>query len=85
MMKKVCTLFLAGLMASAALTSCSGGDDLLTYKYNYDLSEYIDLADYKGLPAEGYEFSLTDEQLQLQILSTRTYYSRSNVIADRAA
>lgn len=85
MMKKVCTLFLAGLMASAALTSCSGGDDLLTYKYNYDLSEYIDLADYKGLPAEGYEFSLTDEQLQLQILSTRTYYSRSNVITDRAA
>ena len=47
--------------------------DLLTYRYNYDLSEYIDLANYKGLPAEGYTVNITDEDIQQQILATRSY------------
>jgi len=82
-MKRIIALTAALLMA--ALTSCSGSSDVLTYKYNYDLSDYITPGEYKGLPAEGYELSITDEQIQMQILSTRAYYSRSNVIDHRGA
>lgn len=84
-MKKAISLLLAAVTAAAVLPSCSGGDDLLTHKYNYDLSEYIELAEYKALPAEGYQFHVTDEQIQQQVLSTRAFYSRSNVITDRGA
>ena len=85
-MKKIISLAAAALLAASAFSSCGAKEsDLLTYKYNYDLSEYITLAEYKGLPAEGYELSITDEQIQQQILATRAYYSRSLVIDDRAA
>lgn len=85
-MKKIISLLLAALTMAAVMPSCSKEeDDLLTHKYNYDLSEYIELGEYKGLPASGYHFSVSDEQIEQQILSTRAYYSRSNVITDRGA
>lgn len=59
--------------------------NLLTYKYNYDLSEYIDLAEYKGLTAEGYRYEVTDEMVEQQILATRSYYSRLTDVTDRGA
>lgn len=74
-MKKTAALILAALMLTSALSSC-GKDDVLTYRYNYDLSEYITLADYKGLEATGYNINITDDDIQTQILSTRSYYSR---------
>ncbi len=84
-MKKGIALLTAALTIGTSFLSCSAEEDLLTHKYNYDLSEYIELGNYKGLPAEGYEFSITDEQIEQQILSTRAYYSRSTAITDRGA
>lgn len=84
-MKKAISLLLAAVTAAAVLPSCAEGDDLLTHKYNYDLSEYIELADYKELPAQGYRFNVTDEQIEQQVLATRAFYSRSNVVTDRGA
>lgn len=84
-MKKIASLIISAVLLTTALASCSSKDDLLTYRYDYDLSEYIDLADYKGLPAEGYAINITDEAIQRQILSTRSYYSKLTDITDRGA
>ena len=88
-MKKIISLILCTLFVAGATVSCGGAEEgyenLLTYKYNYDLSEYIDLANYKGLPAEGYRYEVTDEEVERQILATRSYYSRLTDVTDRGA
>ncbi len=84
-MKKAVSLIIAAVLVASAFNSCGSSDDLLTYRYNYDLSEYIDLADYKGLPAEGYTINITEEDIEQQILSTRSYYSKLTDITDRGA
>ena len=79
-MKKLIALLLSMVCAAGTMVSCGKADDgfdgILTHNYNYDLSEYIDLAEYKGLPAEGYRYEVTDEMVEEQILSTRSFYSR---------
>lgn len=87
-MKKAVSLIISALLLSSSVLSCSSAksdDDLLTYRYNYDLAEYIDLADYKNLPAQGYRINITEDDIQKQILSTRSYYSRLTDITDRGA
>lgn len=87
-MKKAVSFILAALLLVPAAVSCdskNGESDLLTYRYDYDLSEYIELANYKGLPAQGYRINITEENIQQQILATRSYYSRLNDITDRGA
>ncbi len=88
-MKKIISLILCMLFVAGAAVSCGESEDkyanLLTYKYNYDLSEYIDLAEYKGLAAEGYHYEVTDEEVEQQILATRSYYSRLTDVTDRGA
>jgi len=63
-------------------TGCSDNkeinlDDFLKIKYDYDLKDYIDLPEYKGLKAYSYEYD-TDEEayIEANILSVRTYHSR---------
>ena len=88
-MKKFVSLLLSMLCVAGAAVSCGesqdGFDGILTHKYNYDLSEYIDLAEYKGLPAEGYKYEVTDEMVEQQILATRSFYSRLTDVTDRGA
>lgn len=86
-MKKAVSLIISALLLSATAVSCGSGkgDDLLTYRYDYDLSEYIELADYKNLPAQGYRINITEDDIEKQILSTRSYYSRLTDITDRGA
>lgn len=90
-MKKMISLLLCIMCVAGAAVSCGEKtaeddfDGLLTYKYNYDLSEYIDLAEYKGLEANGYHYEVTDEQVEQQILATRSYYSRLTDVTDRGA
>lgn len=84
-MKKAVSLILAALTLSATLVSCGTDDDLLTRKYNYDLSEYITLGDYKNLPAKGYRYEVTDEEIQQQVLATRSYHARTIDVTDRPA
>ncbi len=79
------------LVCASALTSCEKDRtaDLLTYRYNYDLSEYISLAEYKGIPAECSDYRLSDEEmageLEQQILLTRYDYARDLAVTDRGA
>jgi trigger factor len=86
-MKKTIALVLLLPILLAGFVSCGKKEknDLLTLKYNYDLSEYIDLADYKNIPAEGYEVVVTDQDIEDQILMSRSYYSRLNDVTDRGA
>ncbi len=84
-MKKALSLTLAALTLSASLVSCGTDDDLLTRKYNYDLSEYITLGDYKNLPAQGYRYEVTEEEIQQQVLATRSYHARAIDVNDRPA
>ena len=87
-MKKAVSLIISALLLAPCAISCESGkadSDLLTYRYNYDLSEYIELANYKNLPAQGYKINITEEDIERQILSTRSYYSRLTDITDRGA
>ncbi len=86
-MKRTVSLISVALVLASALSSCSFDkpEELLTYRYNYDLSEYIDLADYKGLPAEGYALSITESDIEQQVLAARVAYSRTVEITDRGA
>lgn len=89
MMKKTVALILGLLLLAGTAVSCGKDeksfDGILTYRYDYDLSEYIDLAEYKGLPADGYLYEVTDEMVEEQILATRSYYSRLTDVTDRGA
>ena len=77
-MKKTIALVLSLLLLAGGTVSCrkEKENDLLTLKFNYDLSEYIDLAEYKGLPAEGYRFEVSDDAVAQQVLAARASYSR---------
>ena len=65
------------------LTGC-GSEDHLYYRYDYDLTEYITLAEYKNLPVEKVDFTVTEEEIQNQILSTVMYFAQ-DVEVDRAS
>lgn len=89
-MKKMITLVLGLLLVAGSAVACEdkkeeGFDNILTNKYDYDLSEYIELAEYKGLAADGYRYEVTDEMVEEQILATRSYYSRLIDVTDRGA
>lgn len=87
-MKKTISLILSLIFLTGSFAACGKSDPyagILTYKYNYDLSEYIDLANYKGIPAEGYRYEVTDEIVNQQILATRSFYSRLIDVTDRGA
>lgn len=92
MLKRITAVALSAVLltAGSVLTSC--GDkkaDLLTYRYNYDLSEYIDLPEYKGIAAECSDMSISDEdmaeEVERQVLFTRYSYSRDLPVTDRGA
>ncbi|MBE6598163.1 MAG: hypothetical protein E7638_01835 [Ruminococcaceae bacterium] len=81
--KILCGILSAGMLAGCFI-SC-GKDDFIYKKYNYDLTKYIDLAEYKGLAANVYPISITDEQIQSEIDSTIYYYGRNIAVTDRGA
>ncbi len=91
-LKRITTVTLSAVLLAAGtlLTSC--GDkkaDLLTYRYNYDLSEYINLPEYRGLTAQCSDMSISDEEMaeevQRQILFTRYSFARDLPVTDRGA
>lgn len=86
-MKRIFSFALV-LVMIACLISCDGTAkpyDPLTYRFDYDLSEYIDLAEYKGLPAQGFEFKVTEEEIKNYINATLTAYSQTVEVTDRGA
>lgn len=86
-MKRIFSFALVLLMI-ACLISCDSTAkqyDPLTYRFDYDLSEYIDLAEYKGLPAQGYEFEVSEEQLRNYVNATITAFAQVVEVTDRGA
>lgn len=80
------TKLLSILTAAALLlplTGC-GKDDVLYYRYDYDLSDYITLAEYKGLPVQPVSDTVSEEEIQQQIMATVKYFAQE-VEVDRAA
>lgn len=76
-------LLSATLLLPATMTSC-GKDKVLYYRYDYDLSDYITLAEYKGLPVQEVSAEVSEEDIQNQIQSTVLYFAQE-VEVDRAA
>ncbi len=70
-----CAMVCALAVLPAALTGCNNDSDPLYYRYNYDLSEYIDLAPYDGVAAVYTNASITDEDVEMEIQSTLAYYA----------
>lgn len=76
---------LTALFAACAmllpLTGCSNPQ---YYRYDYDLSEYMNLAEYKNLPVLLEKDEVTEEELQQEILSTIMYFAQATEV-DRAS
>ena len=80
-MKKIVSLLLVLTFVCLAFISCGAKSK----HYNYDLSEYIDLAEYKNIPAETPKAEVTDDEVEEQIMATINYYARKNEVTDRPA
>lgn len=86
-MKRIISLMLVLLFLCLAFASCNGKkyDDFLTVKYDYDLSEYIELGNYKGIYVTTNSYGINEEfYIKAQVESTLAYYART-VKVDRAA
>lgn len=86
-MKKIISLILALIFVCVAFASCGQNkhDDFLTVNYDYDLSEYIELGNYKGLLVLTTPYNVDEEfYVKVQVESSLTYYART-VEVDRAA
>jgi len=85
-MKRIISFALV-LVMLACFVSCGAKKpyDTLTYRFDYDLSEYINLAEYKGLPAQGYEFKITEEDVRKHVNATLTAFAQIVEITDRGA
>lgn len=80
-MKKILSLLIVLVIVLLSVAACAK-----TYgRYNYDLSEYIDLAEYKNLPAKTTDPSVSDEDVEAQIKSTISYYTRKVEVKNRGA
>ncbi len=44
-------------------------------RYNFDLSEYVKLGQYKGIEVEAYDVTVSEEELQQQVLIARATYA----------
>lgn len=77
-MKKIISLTLALAFVCIALFSCSKHTS-----YNYDLDDYITLAEYKNLPAKAENPAVSDELFDITVMSVINAYSRLVEITDR--
>lgn len=68
-----------------SLAACSSGNKALYYRYDYDLEDYVDVCEYKGISIDVYEYKVTDEDIASQILLCRSQFSKRTLVTDRAA
>ncbi len=83
-MKRLLSLTLSAMFILMTFASCNTGD-ILNSHYQYDLADYITLPEYKGLDAKADAAVVTDEEVELMILSTRSYHAKKRVIDAPAA
>ncbi len=76
-------LVLVFLMLVPALFSCRkeewGG------AYPYELNDYVSLCSYKRIPVLGWVVEVTDEEVEQQVLLTKSQYSGLTEVKDRGA
>lgn len=77
-MKKVISLTLALAFVCIALFSCAKNTS-----YNYNLDDYITLAEYKNLPAKAESPAVSDELFDMTIMSVVNAYARLIEVTDR--
>ncbi len=92
-MKKTTAGVLALLLAlPLALGGCKdttppdGGNETETHvRYDYDLTKYVKLGTYKGIEIDAYTETVTEEDVQKQVLIARSTYATVAEKADAAA
>lgn len=72
----VCLFLLSGLLACREEWSGT---------YPYDLEEYVSLCSYRNIPVLGWEVEVTDEEIERQVLLTRSQYSTLTQVKGRGA
>lgn len=73
------------LAACALLLSMTGcGSNPQYYRYDYDLSEYITLAEYKNLSVAVEDYTVTDADIEQEVMATVMYFAQETEV-DRAA
>ncbi len=82
--KRIMCGVLAVGMCVCGLGSCTKKDVLKSH-YQYDLSRYIKLPEYKGLEAVGRGIILTEERIQAEIMAPVYYYAQTTSVTDRPA
>jgi len=82
----MCGILAAGML-SWVFASCGKktDPDIVNAHYNYDLTEYIQVPEYKGLDAVGKTKILTEERIQAEIQSVLYLYTKDEPITDRGA
>lgn len=85
---KLLTKTTAGFLCALLLlpvAGCGKANNILYYRYNYDLSDYIDLGMYDGIPANYTPSVVTDDDVNMEIQSTLAYYATEEEIDTGAA
>ncbi len=88
-MKKTVSALLAAALLGFSAASCAKEEapDLLTYRYDYDLSQYMELGNYKELPIQiedTFSLEVTEQEVQQEIDIRVAYYARTKEVTGRA-
>ena len=91
MIKKITAFSLACILGVTAVVFSSCKNQYtktpkdFTPPYDYDLSEYVTLGQYKGVEYTPYKITATDEQIENKLAEELKEYSTVEVISDRPA
>lgn len=91
MIKKITAFSLACILGVTAVVFSSCNNQYtktpkdFTPPYDYDLSEYVTLGQYKGVEYTPYKLTATDEQIENKLAEELKEYSTVEVISDRPA
>lgn len=91
MQKKIISLLAvaAVLISAVSLVSCrkslKKAPESFTEPFNYDLSEYVKLGEYKGIKYTPFDTSATDDQIQAKLASELKEHTTAEIVTDRGA
>ncbi len=79
--------FIIALIIIVCTVSCTEDKeyDTLTYRFDYNLSSYIKLGEYKGLPAQGYKHEISEEDIATHVNATLAVFAEIVEVTDRGA
>lgn len=80
-MRKNILFLMVGIMSLSMLTGCTGKASKYLPDVNYD--KYIDICEYKGVPARKIVFEISEEEVQDAIMEEMYEYATYDEITDR--